>query len=124
MKSIEGLWEGTGEEITLLENGVIKKICLKLFFEIKKVEGNTYIGKTKYFLIDGPLHFEENFLILRNGDEFISEDSSGSGINFYNFEQGFHLFGLNKLTYKYNLNGSSLGNLNGEYILYRSHHHY
>lgn len=122
MKSIEGLWEGTGDDVILLEGGNIEIIPLKLFLEIKKVSCNSYVVKTQYFFINGPIQTEETFIILRNEDEFISEDSSGSGINFYKFEQGFHLFGLNKLTYKYNINSKSqFGNLNGEYILYRSH---
>ena len=123
MKSIEGLWVGIGDEIILLRGGNIEKIPLKLLFEITKVDGNSYSGKTQYFLMKGKLKFEDTFLILREGDEFIGEDSTGTGINFYKFEQGFHLFGLNKLTYKYNINSKSeFGNLNGEYVLYRSHH--
>lgn len=123
MKSIEGLWEGTGFDIALLEGGMTEKTPLKLFLEIKKVEGNIYIGKTQYFFIDGPLQVEEpGFLILRDCESFTSEDPSGSGINYYDFEQGFNLFGLNKLTYKYNINGKSeFGNLTGEFVLFRSH---
>ena len=123
MGLIDGLWEGIGEDVMLLDGGIIEKVPLKLFLEIKKVSGNSYVVKTQYFFINGPLQIEETFLILRNEDEFISEDSSGSGINFYKFEKGLHLFGLNKLTYKYNINGKSeFGNLNGEYVLYRNNH--
>ncbi len=119
MKSIEGIWEGNGHDISLTE-GNIEKTPLKLFMEIKHIEGNNYSVKTQFFYIDGPLQTEEHFLILRNEEEFISEDATGSGINFYKFEQGFHLLGLHKLTYKYNLNGKSeWGNINGEYILHK-----
>jgi hypothetical protein len=126
MGLIEGMWEGIGEEISLLEGDVIEKTPLKLFVNIKKVSCNSYIVKTQYYIINGPLQFEETYLILRNEDqdEFISEDASGSGINFYKFEKGFHFFGLNKLTYKYNINGNSeIGTSNGEFILYRSYHY-
>lgn len=123
MKSIEGHWEGTGHEISLIRDEIIEKTPLKLFFEIKRIEGNNYLGKTQYYLIDGPLVTEETFLILKNGDEFICEDPTGSGINFYNFEQGFHLFGLNKLTYKYNINNNGTSEkLNGEFVLHRRCH--
>lgn len=116
---------GSGEEIALLEGGIIEKIPLKLVFDIKKVDcdSNSYIGKTQYFFNNGLLQLEETFLFLRNDDAFISEDSTGSGINFYKFEQGLHLFGLNKLTFKYNINDVLQHNsFNGKYVLYRSHH--
>jgi hypothetical protein len=120
MKSIEGIWEGIGEEILLSEGKYIEKIPLKLILEIIKVSGNTYIGKSQYFFTNGVLQFEETFLILRNGNEFISEDGSGLGINFYKFEEEFYILDLTKLTYKYNINqNTSQYNLNGEFVIYK-----
>jgi hypothetical protein len=116
MNSIEGTWIGAGTDISL-SDGQINKSESKLVMVIEHIEDHTYAVKTQYFSFNGLLETEENFLILRKGNEFISEDPTGNGINYFEFEHECSLE-LNKLTYKYNLNGNvEYNSLNGKYLL-------
>ena len=118
MTSLEGTWVGIGNDISLL-NEQIDKSESKLIMIITHIEDETYVVKTQYFSFNGLLESEEHFLILRNANVFISEDATGNGINFFEFEENC-FFELNKLTYKYNLNGNvEYNSLNGVYILYK-----
>ena len=102
MHTIEGIWEGIGTDILLKNNGLIKKTQSKLVMNITHVENDVYLVKTLYIFLDGGFDTEETFLIQRDNDNFISEDPTGYGINFFDFKKDNC---SNKLFYKYNLNG-------------------
>ena len=112
--SIEGEYEGAGEEVVIVGSGSadaqdqrksikenIKITKLKILMNIKKIHEETYLVETSYFTLDNKSNFSEVSLILRQGDKFISADPSGNGLNFFEFEKQFHLFGPNKLNFKY-----------------------
>ena len=111
MVQICGNWKGKGIEIDhVVGEDNSYTLYLNLLLEITKINDNVYkVIETYTYAKDitiygtsynsGDINFQSDHLINRQGDEFLSEDSSGFGINFYKFKK-------NKLYFKYNINGT------------------
>ena len=114
MLEIEGIWEGIGKDLELI-NGMIEKTESILVMKITKIENLVYLVNTHYTFVNGNFDTEETFLIQRDGNSFISEDAGGNGINKFDF---LKIDCSEKLLYQYNINGGKIYlNLCGNYIL-------
>lgn len=121
MEGINGIYKGEGTEINLNERNIsIKEF--KILIEIKFIKNNTYIIKSQYFNnITNNIEFNNTFLFLKkdNEDTIVCEDSTGMGINIFEFEKDNCTQKYYKLVYKYNINSNN-NSLTGEYLLFKT----
>lgn len=99
---LEGEWSGLGTETELDPNGVVTKTQLKLSKQIQKIGTDTYKVTETYFFLDGSVNYAPIPYIISTGgnnEKFITSDSFGIGIDFYNVD-GKHM------KYRYNINGA------------------
>ena len=111
MVQICGNWKGKGIEIDhVVGEDNSYTLYLNLLLEITKITDDAYkVIETYTYAKSGTLYgtaynagdinYQSDHLICRQGDNFISEDGSGLGVNFYKFKK-------NKLYFKYNINGA------------------
>lgn len=112
MTKIEGTWYGSGFEVnSVVANNVsnVVTLRLKLTLTFTHIHENVYNVKAVYIFADsgaifglpfkcGDINYQANFLINKSGNKFISEDDSGNGIDYFEFDG-------NKLEFGYNTNG-------------------
>lgn len=121
METIEGIYIGVGTEINLTDDK-ITDVEYKILIEIKLVKNSTYIIKSQYLnYITNNVEFNNTFLLLKNddSDKIICEDSTGQGINIFDFEKDNCTQKYHKLTYKYNINSNNNKGKTGEYLLFK-----
>jgi hypothetical protein len=105
---LSGCWIGIGTEIEVDSSGNITSRELKLVKQIQKINENVYRVSEIYYFLNGAINYSSpNYLISigKNKNDFISSDSFGPGIDFYDVEK-------KSMVYRYNLNGLTIDDTN------------
>lgn len=101
---LTGYWMGTGIEYGIDVSGNIKKTELKLVKQIQKISDDVYKVDETYYSMNGTINYGPISYLISTGDDkkdFITSDSRGMGIDFYNVDNS-------TMIYRYNINGITI----------------
>lgn len=118
--SIEGKWIGTGYGFQILKGLEFKHDKIKIELDIRKELNDIYLVQELYRNFQGSVNFlQGNFLIIRDGNDFYCEDSSGFGTNRFTFSSSKKdPNNLDTLKFKYTVaNDPVYGNVAAVYTL-------